>query len=81
MEATKSRIRKIIQNHLNLLDEEMSQHEKEDHNLNQMGADSLDVVEITMEIEEDFDIEIREEDLNCDTKLSAIFLNVYNLVI
>lgn len=81
MEATKSRIRKTIQDHLNLLDDEMHQHEKADHTLHEMGADSLDIVEIVMEIEEDFDFEIKDEDLTGDTKLSAIFLEVYNAVV
>ena len=80
MEAIKSRIRKTIQDHLHITDEEMHKHEKENHCLFQMGADSLDIVEIAMEIEEDFEVEIQDEDLNGNTKLSAIFLEVYNAV-
>lgn len=80
MEAIKSRIRKTIQHYLRLSNDEMDSHEKENHTLFQMGADSLDTVEIAMEIEEDFGIEIQDKDLNGDTKLSAIFLEVYNAV-
>lgn len=80
MEAIKSRIRKTIQHYLRLSDAEMDTHEKENHTLLQMGADSLDIVEIAMEIEEDFELEIQDSDLNGDTTLSSMYLHVYNAV-
>ena len=39
--------------------------------LDDLGADSLDIVELIMEFEEEFDIEIRDEDAETITTVGA----------
>ncbi|SVC08994.1 uncharacterized protein METZ01_LOCUS261848 [marine metagenome] len=44
---------------------------KEAHFVNDLGADSLDTVELIMEFEEEFDIEIPDEDAEKITNVSS----------
>ena len=54
-----SRVKAIIGEQLNVKDEEVSDQANFEDDL---GADSLDIVELVMKFEEDFDIEISDED-------------------
>lgn len=57
--ATRNRVVKIIAEQLGVREEEV----KEDARFSEdLGADSLDTVELIMELEEEFDIEIPDED-------------------
>ena len=58
MTTTADRIRKIVIAYLDCDPEKAT----DDAKLEDMGADSLDAVEITMAIEEEFDIEFRDEE-------------------
>ena len=53
------KVKKIIAEQLSLNEEEITM---ESSFLDDLGADSLDVVEIIMALEEEFDIEIPDED-------------------
>jgi len=53
------RVTNIIVNHLNISQEEVS---PEASFVDDLGADSLDIVELVMAMEEEFDIEISDED-------------------
>jgi acyl carrier protein len=53
------RVTNIIVNHLNISLEEVS---PEASFVDDLGADSLDIVELVMAMEEEFDIEISDED-------------------
>jgi len=54
-----ARVKVIIAEQLNVKDEEVS---NQAHFEDDLGADSLDTVELVMKFEEDFDIEISDED-------------------
>ena len=65
-----ARVKVIIAEQLNVKDEEVS---KQAHFEDDLGADSLDTVELVMKFEEDFDIEISDEDAeNIKTVQEAI---------
>ncbi|WP_298837601.1 acyl carrier protein [uncultured Clostridium sp.] len=53
-------IRACISSQLNIDDEEIKM---ESSFMNDLGADSLDIVELIMELEEKYDIEIPDEDV------------------
>ncbi len=53
------RVTNIIVNHLNISQEELI---PEASFVDDLGADSLDIVELVMAMEEEFDIEIPDED-------------------
>lgn len=53
------RVTNIIVNHLNISQEEVL---PEASFVDDLGADSLDIVELVMAMEEEFDIEIPDED-------------------
>ncbi len=53
------RVKVIIAEQLNVKDEEVS---NQAHFEDDLGADSLDTVELVMKFEEDFDIEISDDD-------------------
>ena len=53
------RVTNIIVTHLNISQEEVS---PEASFVDDLGADSLDIVELVMAMEEEFDIEISDED-------------------
>jgi acyl carrier protein len=53
------RVTNIIVNHLNISQEEVI---PEASFVDDLGADSLDIVELVMAMEEEFDIEIPDED-------------------
>jgi acyl carrier protein len=58
--SVQSRIVEIIANQLSLREDDI----KEDSRfVDDLGADSLDIVELIMEMEEEFDIEIPDEDV------------------
>lgn len=55
-----SRVRKIVIDHLGVTSESVA----DDASFASLGADSLDQVELVMLFEEEFDIEIADEDMN-----------------
>lgn len=57
--STFDRIKKVVVEQLDVSDDEVSQDASFEDDL---GADSLDVVELVMGLEEEFDIEIPDED-------------------
>lgn len=61
MDNTLSRLAIIISTHLGLPPEEITQNAsfKDD-----LGADSLEIVEIFMAVEEEFDLEIQDEEMD-----------------
>jgi len=62
-------IEKIIADTLNIDIDSVS----DDKNLiEDLGADSLDIVQLTMEFEEEYEIEILDEDVELLTTVSAI---------
>ncbi len=58
MSSIEDRIKKIISDQLNVKLEDIS---NDKHFINDLGADSLDVIELIMALEEEFDIEISDE--------------------
>lgn len=60
MQTTEQRIKAIISNHLGLPEEEIK---PENSLVNDLGADSLDIIEIVMAIEDEFSIEISDADV------------------
>ena len=56
---TEGRVREIICEHLGVGEEEVT---PEASFIEDLGADSLDIVELVMAMEEEFDIEIPDED-------------------
>lgn len=57
--TTYDRVKKVIVERLEVSEEEVT---PEASFVEDLGADSLDVVELVMELEEEFDIEIPDED-------------------
>lgn len=57
--ATEERVKKIIVDQLGVDEKEVT---NEASFINDLGADSLDTVELVMALEEEFDIEIPDED-------------------
>ncbi len=55
---TENRVKKIISDQLNVKLEDIKD---EKHFVNDLGADSLDVIELIMALEEEFDIEISDD--------------------
>lgn len=53
------RIKKVITNHLGVKDEKVTENAKF---IEDLGADSLDQVELVMALEEEFDTEIPDEE-------------------
>lgn len=68
------RVRKIIASHLN------KESVKDSDTLLDLGADSLDFVELVLEFEEEFQIEIRDEDAEREHNDSRTVANVVALV-
>lgn len=60
------KLRSIVVNQLGLMDEEIKLESKFIEDLN---ADSLDVVELVMGVEEDFEIDIPDEDVEALTTM------------
>jgi acyl carrier protein len=60
MEAVRQRVHKIIGEQLGVSAEELT---PEANLLDDLGADSLDVVELAMTLEEEFSIQVPDEDL------------------
>ncbi|MFH1018610.1 MAG: acyl carrier protein [Pseudomonadota bacterium] len=59
MMSVDNKVKEIIAEQLNV---EIAQLESSKSFLNDLGADSLDIVELVMAMEEEFDIEIPDED-------------------
>ena len=57
--STEDIVRDIVIDHLGI---EASQVTKDAHFANDLGADSLDIVEVIMDIEKNFDIKIPDKD-------------------
>ena len=68
MEDNLTRLQNIIGNHLRIDPNEIKPEADFSH---QLGADSLDVVELVMLIEDEFDIEIEDEIANQITTLQG----------
>ncbi len=61
MSDTAARVKKIIAEHLGLVEDSL----KDDaHILDDLGADSLDTVELVMALEEEFGIDIPDEKMD-----------------
>lgn len=58
--SIESRVTGIISEQLSLREEDLS---LESRFVDDLGADSLDIVELIMEMEEEFDVEIPDEDI------------------
>lgn len=59
-----TQLRALIKPHLEYQDEETLASLKGDTNLlNELGLDSVDLVEVIMDIEDEFDIAIEDEDI------------------
>ena len=54
-----TRFRKVVQNHLGVEESKVTEHASF---IDDLGADSLDVVEITMATEEEFGVEISDDE-------------------
>jgi len=63
----KEKLKKIVQAQLGVKEDEISSEAKFKENL---GADSLDIVEIVMKIEDEFKLEIPDDDLNKDEDIT-----------
>ena len=59
MSTTLERVRKVVVDRLKVSDDEVSSQASF---IEDLGADSLDVVDLVMGLEEEFDIEIPDED-------------------
>ena len=59
MSTTLERVRKVVVDRLKVSDDEVSPQASF---IEDLGADSLDVVDLVMGLEEEFDIEIPDED-------------------
>ena len=57
--SVENKVKEIVAEQLNV---EMSELEMNKSFLNDLGADSLDIVELVMAMEEEFNVEIPEED-------------------
>lgn len=55
-----TRVTSIISEQLSLREEDVSENARF---VDDLGADSLDIVELIMEMEEEFDVEIPDEDI------------------
>ena len=66
MSTTFERVKKVIVEQLDVPQEEVK---PEAHFVDDLGADSLDVVELVMGLEEEFDIEIPDEDAEKITRV------------
>lgn len=69
MDEIFDRVKKIIVDRLDVDEEEVSLNSafKED-----LGADSLDIVELIMELEDEFELEISDEDAEKISKVSEV---------
>ena len=63
------RIREIIMEQLNITDESLITM---DTTLEDLGVDSLDIAEVIMAIEDEMDVQIRDEDLENLKKVSDL---------
>ena len=66
MSTTFERVKKVIVEQLDVPEEEVK---PDAHFVDDLGADSLDVVELVMGLEEEFDIEIPDEDAEKITRV------------
>ncbi len=66
----KNRIVEIVANQLGIEEEDVT---AEASVIDDLGADSLDVVELVMALEEEFDLEIPDEEAEKITKVQNIF--------
>lgn len=65
----RSKVYKVISEHLGISQDRI----KDDSDLvNDLGADSLDIIEIVMGIEEEFDIEVTEDEANASSTISSV---------
>ena len=72
---TRSKVIAIVEQKLNQDKDTIEQA----HSFQDLGADSLDMVEIIMELEEQFDIEINDEDAEKLTNLNEVVEYIHKL--
>ncbi|MCG3172034.1 MAG: Acyl carrier protein [Myxococcota bacterium] len=73
-----TRVKKLISEHLGVAEADVS---PEKHFINDLSADSLDIVELVMALEEEFEIEIPDEEAeNITTVQGAIDYIIKNQV-
>jgi acyl carrier protein len=70
--SNRERVQKIIVEHLGVETEKVTEDASF---LDDLGADSLDIVELTMAFEEEFGVEIQDDEIErCDTFGQAVAL-------
>lgn len=67
MSTTEDRIKKIVADQLGV---ELQQVTLESRPEDDLGADSLDLIELVMAVEEEFEIDIRDEQAECCTTVN-----------
>lgn len=73
-------LRKIICDHLSLTQEEFEEHAAKNATIFEMGADSLDSVEILMEFEELHDVAVDDDDFSGYMKFSQLVSNLLDYI-
>lgn len=68
MSTIESRVKQVVAEQLGLKEEEVT---LEAHFSNDLGADSLDVVELVMALEEEFEVEVPDEEAHALTNVKA----------
>ncbi|HEV2474707.1 MAG TPA: acyl carrier protein [Chthonomonadales bacterium] len=67
--TTFERVRKVLKAELDVSEEQVTM---EAHIIDDLGADSLDVVEVMMALEEEFDVQIPDEDSETNLTVGQI---------
>lgn len=68
MSTIESRVKQVVAEQLGLKEEEVT---LEAHFSDDLGADSLDVVELVMALEEEFEVEVPDEEAQALTNVKA----------
>lgn len=68
MSTIESRVKQVVAEQLGLREDEVS---LEAHFSDDLGADSLDVVELVMALEEEFEVEVPDEEAHALTNVKA----------
>ncbi|WP_408601237.1 acyl carrier protein [Pseudomonas sp. PLMAX] len=68
MSTIESRVKQVVAEQLGLKEDEIS---LEAHFSEDLGADSLDVVELVMALEEEFEVEVPDEEAHALTNVKA----------
>ena len=73
--STLEKVKEVVSEGLNVPVSEI----KEESTFEDLGADSLDIVELVMQIEEEFDIEIKDEDVEKIGDIKSIVEYIDNI--